>query len=399
MISGPARAQFDAGPLAPSKLKAEAAAREAKMLGTVRDATRGFLDENLDPSLRKTPVQPAATTATTIPPYDPSLGKDHFQVLTTLRGAAEGKIPVEQAQKQLTDHLAGISNDLTDAQKAIVAPLAQGKNLTPQGFQQALDLFSQSPAAKEVTGQLAEQGSKSPWQDAIKWFTDAAPWAKGAMIAGLPLALLGLGMSVFGEGGIGSMIMAALGAGLMAAGQSGEGGLLHGTQVGNFLQPLGEMAGNFLGNMGQQAGGAIQNTARSARSWLEQGTKNQPATTPAPVQAMPAAAALPEGFDPNHNGKIDPEEFKQLLQDPNILTRIQGLQPAQRQSMLSASLPPAEISSAKGLLGAADSANKWLPSSMQVPITQQIIDKIQKEKGVTISPEVANELANTLRSM
>ncbi len=163
------------------------------------------------------------------------------QNLSTLPQRAS-QMPPEQAKTEIT---AGMKDALTPAAKAAGDPSklltdAQAP-LTPEKAQ----AVAQTPFGQE----LAAKNPQNPLEAITGFFSDpnTPTWQKVLAGAGVPMAVMGLASSLFGEGGMGSMLMTILGIGGAAAGLglfSGEGG----GPLGSFGKQYGlDQVGTLLG--------------------------------------------------------------------------------------------------------------------------------------------------------
>lgn len=149
--------------------------------------------------------------------------------------------------------------------------LVQG-NLTPDKAAG----FLTSPPAKQVEQLLKDQKSANPQQDLFSWFQKLEPGAQLMLGIGVPLGLIGLVSSTVGQGGMGSMIAAALGIG---------GAAYAGGAFGN--DPLG-----LIGGLTGMMGGTAAPEAPGAPGAGAEGAA-PPGAAPAAPGADPAAPAAP----------------------------------------------------------------------------------------------------------
>jgi len=139
-----------------------------------------------------------------------------------------------------------------------------------------------------------------PFTQFTDFFSKAEGWQKAAIVMGIPMALLGMGSSMFGEGGMGSMIMGILGLGTAAAGA----GLFGGGQgplagVGKDIGTSGLYSSLFGGGQQQQQGGKLGGpTSQLGQSPKMTQGQGQPQGKATPEQMQEAAIkwkTLPEG--------------------------------------------------------------------------------------------------------
>ena len=159
----------------------------------------------------------------------------------------------------------------------------------------------QPAEAQQLAAQLAPQAKAFGIGDVGKFISEN-PMQAAALAIGIPMAVLGIGQGLFGEGGFGSLLMTLLGIGGAAFGSgltSGQG-------------PLGGYAGQF-------------------RSLLGMEPPTMPPTTPPPAATPPAAAAggpaptptIPPAFaTANEAGKAD--LLRRAWADPAQLKQLQG---------------------------------------------------------------------------
>jgi hypothetical protein len=132
--------------------------------------------------------------------------------------------------------------------------------------------------------------------DAVQAFKSMEPWQQGLLAFGVPMALFGAISSVFGEGGVGSMLMGLLGGG-MAAGAIGNGG--------------GPMA-----NIGQH----VSNIGQHIQGLMGAGPKTPAPPTRAPVmpQGAPAYPANSPLAPLMNDNTLSADEMKQIKTNPTM---------------------------------------------------------------------------------
>ena len=210
----------------------------------------------------------------------------------------------EQGAAEMARHMDAFADP---ALKAEVAGMIQGGKFQPA-------------QAQQIAQKLAPQAKAFGIEDIGK-FVSENPMQAAALAIGIPMAVLGVGQGLFGEGGLGSLLMTILGLGGAAFGS----GLVTGQG------PLGQYAKQFPG-MG------------SVRTLLGMDAPESGGAPPAAAQPVAAGPAAP--FDPakphgaqldsylQSGGVIDPNEQKQILQSPDLRRYLAGAPATDRDRYL-----------------------------------------------------------------
>jgi len=228
----------------------------------------------------------------------------------------KGEVPLDQVKGEVSKLMTAHGDKLDKPTKEFIAKVVADPNFAkdPKGARLLGALWDQTPAAKELIDHYTSEGDPNPAGSAWSWYENAEPWAKAATLIGLPLTLLGIGVSLFGGSSLIGMIMSALGLGVAAIGQTGEGGLLQNTGFGRGVQSLLPMLQGLIGGGGDApAAGAPAAGAPAAGA---PGGK---------VKSAPAALV----GDLNNDGDISKEEMRALIGDPNLLARVKNLSPSE----------------------------------------------------------------------
>lgn len=223
------------------------------------------------------------------------LQRSRQAIVDTLTGVHARKISPEQGADAFRQHLQTYAdNFLGDEQgtqlKGMAGKLLTDGRLDAGDIQQLQPFLPQLPAVQDLAGRAQQAGSANPLGDAINGFMGWArnsPVAAAAAIIGLPLAALGLGHSLFGGGGLTSMLVSALGLGAGAYGLGAFGG--HEGPLAGFARQHGL---NFMD-------AAQPSTAPAARP--------AGAAPQAPSGAPAGAGAIPPGLVSAFSG-MDPRE-------------------------------------------------------------------------------------------
>jgi len=193
---------------------------------------------------------------------------------------------------KLKDQVAGMFQGVQDA----ASNVGQAATLMPGAAQQL---------AQKIAPEAASFGIKD-----LGVFVEQNPMQAAAMAIGIPMAVLGIGQGLFGQGGFGSLLMTLLGLGGAAFGS----GLVNGQgPLGQYAKQIPGMGSvrTLLGMDAPEAGGAA------------------PATpTPAAGPAAPFNPDRPHGAQLDSylqsGGVIDPNEQKQILGSPDLRRYLAG---------------------------------------------------------------------------
>ena len=201
-------------------------------------------------------------------------------------------ITPEQGAAQMTQHM---DDFVASHAKATGMDPAQLKTQVAGMLQ---DGKFQPAEAQQLAQQLAPQAQAFGIQDIGKFINDS-PMQAAAMAIGIPMAVLGIGQGLFGEGGFGSLLMTLL----------GVGGAAFGSGLTSGKGPLGGYAGQFRSLMGMDAPAAAPPPA---------------AKPPAAGGAAPAATPMiPPAFaTANEAGKAD--LLRRAWGDPDQRKQLQG---------------------------------------------------------------------------
>lgn len=199
---------------------------------------------------------------------------------------------------KLKDQVAGMFQGVQDA----ASNAGQAAKLLPGAAQQLAQKIAPPP-----------QAASFGINDVGKFINDS-PMQAAAMAIGIPMAVLGIGQGLFGQGGFGSLLMTILGLGGAAFGS----GLVNGQgPLGQYAKQIPGMGSvrTLLGMDPPEAGGA-------------------PPAAGTPAAAAPVAPAAP--FNPaqphgaqldaylQSGGVIDPNEQKQILGSPDLRRYLAG---------------------------------------------------------------------------
>ena len=122
----------------------------------------------------------------------------------------------EQGAAEMARHMDAFADP---ALKAEVAGMIQGGKFQPA-------------QAQQIAGRIAPQAKAFGIEDVGK-FIEQNPMQAAALAIGIPMAVLGIGQGLFGQGGLGSLLMALL----------GIGGAAYGSGLTSGRGPLGQYAG------------------------------------------------------------------------------------------------------------------------------------------------------------
>lgn len=142
------------------------------------------------------------------------------------------------------------------------------------------------PATQDIAKDLAAQGHPDPQGGAMEQiqglWNNLGPNGQALALVGAPMALIGLAMTAFGNGGLGSILMMLLGGGAVAGGLGGafdEGGAAEG---------LGNWVGKLLGGGAPEGGAAGTPPATGAAA------ASVPAIDPKIQELFTASTTTPE---------------------------------------------------------------------------------------------------------
>jgi hypothetical protein len=175
-------------------------------------------------------------------------------VIDALHQAAQGKIEPEAAIPGLRQLVEAPAVNLPQEHKELINKVLLDNQLTPDEMNAVQQSLQQSSAGQAMIQKMTDAGVPHPIAAAMQQITAMPQWAQGAMMLGLPLALIGLSSAVLGEGGMMHLLVGALGASAVAGGLgmfgTHQGPLTNfGKQTG--ASQLGPWASNLLGNTSQ----------------------------------------------------------------------------------------------------------------------------------------------------
>lgn len=277
-----------------------------------------------------TTAKPTTTVSGVNPTPPPPPNPIRFEEVSSR--LSDSKVPVEQrqqfAEQFVKDHVnanpdvmkgfrdvqAGNMNT-PEAQKYQAQLKSAEDAFVKQHVEQAIKSNPAAAADPKTTGQIAGQAAQDAWQK-----FQAMPMPMQLMMGiGLPVGLVGLMSSLFGEGGFGAGLLGVLGLGAAGAGAA-AGGLL-GQDASNMAGDAMYNAGTFLGMVpeGKQDLSALKGEDAIARMTAGPSKEDQqaafmdPAAHAQKVQQQLSQAEqvkklmmIPEAARPQFLRRIDP---------------------------------------------------------------------------------------------
>lgn len=236
----------------------------------------------------------------------------------------------EQQQQELhatiNDKLAAEAKATGQDPTELAAKLAHGE-VTPEDAQR----ISQTPFGQQL-GQHAAQSGFPPLDAILSFFQGNSPmWQKILAGVGIPLGVMGLASSIFGDGGMNGLLMGVLGLGAGAAGLGAFGGF------GGPHGPMTDMVNQGVQGLQGWWNGLQQPAAAppAAVPPAEEMPNGPDAFAPAnPDATTPAAGAKPSIASLMSDQQISPDELQALQHSPELKQELMGMPPAQQDAFM-----------------------------------------------------------------
>jgi hypothetical protein len=239
----------------------------------------------------------------------------NFQKLqdTTTSVLSDAKATPEAKQKSMQELMQAHADANKDVANGLKDKLAGKQTPASAAFDKSFEAAANDEVDKAYREWKASNPNSTPQQDGSfignMWnqIQSMPPEAQGALALGIPLAVLGLGMSAFGGGGLGSLLMSVLGVGAIGAGAASMGAFGEGAQnaVTGSIGGLGKMFAPMFGvNLPDE--GDIRNRLTAA-------AKQGPQQAQAELEKVRAEVAPYARYSPEAQKFMDESAAKDYL--------------------------------------------------------------------------------------